>query len=460
MITRVKLLIICLLISIVSVINLTAQVDTTALSRELLFTVYHNSIDSTLILLHQGAKINYRDGNGMTPIFYAIQNQNLDMVKMLEYNGANLNKRNFEGTTPLSSAVWFGYFDIAEFLCFKGASVNQSDAYGAIPLHYAAYLGDYYMVDMLLFNKSDVNNKSFDKNTPLHLAALSGDTAIINLLIHHGANPDAKNSNKLTPIEIAVEHKHLNATLLLLESDTITENADSLNSSLLNLALKVNADTIAKALIASPKRIPPKKNDIDNPYNIALSLNKYELKPLLKKHGYSSGLWPFFIKMSVMNTFIFNKDDHYLGFQFGVLDVKYNLDLSLGYGSRFSRKPVMISIDKNTFYQLNERRNYIDFGLKKRFFINSANRTVSFFVGVDFQAHFGNYSGTNIKLEQKFAAIPKAGIALIFQPFIIEVAYNYINYGLYDFSPHFASIGIGFNINFISHQTIYTPNWL
>ena len=453
-------MIISIFIMGLSVNRLTGQTDTTSLSRALLIAVYNNSTDSTLMLLRMGAKINYSDGNGQTPLFYAIQNQNLDMVKLLEYNGADLNKRNFDGTTPLSAATWFGFFDIAEYLCYKGAMVNRSDVYGAIPLHYAAYLGSYYMADMLIFYKSDVNSKSFDKNTPLHLAAFTGDTALMNLLLSHGAKPYIENSNGRTPIEMAIEHKQLDATLLLLRTDSLSDYIQANGNMLINLAIKVGADTIADSLIACHRITPTQENDDSNPLNVALLTGNYSLKPALKRKGYSSGLWPYFARISVMNSYTFNKDDHYLGFQLGLMDIKYNLEFSLGYGSRFSRKPVLITIDKNTFYQLNEQRNYIDFGVKKRFYVSRSTRNFNVFAGVDFQFHFGNYSGTTTKLQQQFAAIPKVGFAVNFKPFFVEVSYNYMDYGLYDFSPHFFSAGIGFDFSFISQQTVYTPSWL
>lgn len=457
---QTKILFFFLMMTAFSFGNLSAQTDTLLLSRELLIAVYRNSIDSTLLLLKQGAKTNSKDEYGNTPIFYAVQNQNMDLIKLLEFNGANINMRNFEGTTPLSFAVFLDYFDIAEYLCYKGAMVNKSDKYGAIPLHYAAYFGDYYMADMLIFYKSDVNNSSFDKNQPLHLAALSGDTAMIQLLLKHGAKPESENTYGRTPIEMAIEHKQLYATILLLKSDSVSEFLHPNNFTLLNLALKSNADTIADSLICSSRFNPPQKNDVNNPYNIALALGKYKLKPNLKAYGYSSGLWPFFSKMSVMNTFIFNKDDHYFNFQVGALDVKYHLDFSLGFGSRFSRKPVLLSVDKNIFYQVYERRNLFIFGIKKRFYFSPDIRMVSIFAGIDFQSHFGNYAGSNQKLQQKFAVIPKAGISFTLEPFIIEAAYNYIDYGLYGLSSHFVSLGLGFNINFISSKTPYIPSWL
>jgi len=455
-----KILLLSLLIAILFTGKLSGQVDTLSLSRELLMATYRNSMDSVILLLKKGAKTNYKDEFGQTPIFYAVQNNNLDMVKLLEFNNANLNSKNYEGTTPLSSATWFGFFDIAEYLCYKGALTNLYDRYGAIPLHYAAFLGDYFMADMLLFYKSDANSTSYDKNTPLHLAALSGDTAMIRLLLKHEAKPNSKNLNGLTPIEIAIEHKHLYATLLLLKSDSVSEVLNPENSALLNLSFQVDADTIADSIMAMKRYIPPRKNDASNPYNVALTMGKYEMKKSLKKYGYSSGLWPFFSKISVMNTFLFNKDDHFFGFQVGWLDVKYHLDISLGFGSRFSRRPIMVSIDKNTLYQLHERRNIFDLGIKKRFYFSPKDRTVSLFTGIDLQAHFGNYSGTNLKLQQPFAVIPKVGVAFSFNPFIIEVAYNYMDYGLYEFSPYFTSLGLGFTIDYVTKKTIYTPDWL
>jgi ankyrin repeat protein len=460
MTTGLKILIFSLILFLIPAGKAYSRSDTLFFSHRLLLAAYDNSVDSVIYYLKKGGNPNYRDDHGQTALFYAVQNNNKDMVELLEFNGANINIRNHDGTTPLSLAVWLGYFDIAEYLCYKGADPNKSDIERAIPLHYSAYFSDYFTTDMLLFYKSKVNYETFDKNTPLHLAAIAGDTQVINLLLNHGAKTHIVNNNGLTPIKIAVIYNNLNAVKLLYKSDTLTHSSDSINA-LISTAIANKSDSVALYLLSTDEVKPVTKNNKTNPLNIALSERDKAMTASLKARGYKSGFMPFYTGLRLSTNISFNKNDTYFDFSAGAYDAKYSILTGIDIGTRFKRKPVIISAPGNIWYQLYERRNYLSVFVIKYFHIPGAEREIVLpFAGADLQFHSGNYKGSDIKLNKTFAFTFKGGMSFNLNPFYAEIAYNYRDYNIYGFSKHFISIGAGVRIDFYYQPEKFKPEWL
>ncbi len=453
---RRNLLILILLIGVFPLKSY-SQKDTAAISFKLLLSAYNNSIDSAIYYLKQGADPNYRDDHGQTALFYAVQNNNLDMLKLLEFNGAKLNLRNYEGASPLSLAVWFGFFDVAEYLCYKGADPNNKERYAAEPLHFAAYFGYYYICDMLLFYKADVNAKTIDKNSPLHLAAINGDSSVISLLIKHKARPNVVNSVGYSPLDLAVMYNNYQAAKLLL--DTLGASSDSTSNKPALLAANFADDSIVSLLTSRHFLSPFKKNNSKNPYNMALAARRYNAAKLLKPDFYS-GILPFFSKVGFGVKLSFNKDDLFMENSLRISDAKYNLQFALAAGYRFKRKPVLKKISADEFYQLYERRTFIAAGMRKIFAFKGGSNIFSLFAGLDFQYHFGNYSGSDIKLQKPFALVPEAGALFSLNGVSVEISYSYRDYGLYGFSHNFFSVAAAYDLDLFTQHKKYLPEWL
>ncbi|OIP01265.1 MAG: hypothetical protein AUJ98_05070 [Bacteroidetes bacterium CG2_30_33_31] len=441
------ILIICSLFFIFQTTRLFSQTDTVKLSDNLLKAAAINSLDSAVDFLKQGAKINFKDEKGNTPLIYAIQNNNFDMVKMLEFNSADLNLKNNEGLTPLITAIRTSNFDIAEFLCYKGADPNITGLYGTTPLHYAINQAEYYIIDMLIFYGADLNKLDFERNSVLHYAAYLSDTSFVNLLLKKGAIEMKNNFYNLSPLKIAIQYNNKETAKILFAADTVSTDVDKRSNYLITYSINYNNDSFALFLIHSHKFIPSKKNDGNNPYNVALLYREISLATELKREGFNSGFYPYFSQYTFMTKASMSKDDAFYNFGLNALDSKYGLKLNVGLGTRFKRMSVFVQAGKDVYYQYWERRTFLNFGIKKHFYIKPNSELISLFAGFDINAYFGNYRGSSRHLDKKFGFSPSAGISLNFNILQLELSYNYMNYAALNFSPNFFAIGIGFKFN-------------
>lgn len=106
------------------------------------------------ILQAKGVQINQPDGEGQTPIFYAVVNKSLEMLQYLEKHGANLEHREMLLRTPLYFAASCGCTDIIRYLVEKGCDVNICSNLGRTALAKACWNGEPEVVKLLLTNHS------------------------------------------------------------------------------------------------------------------------------------------------------------------------------------------------------------------------------------------------------------------------------------------------------------------
>lgn len=135
-----------------------------------------------------------RDGN--TLLHLAAAGNDAAMVRLQLREGAEVNTRNFNDMTPLHHAAREGHVEVAELLLNRGAHVNARNDEGATPLHFAAF-GESRVSEggvhgatvlMLLEKGARVNARTHSGRTPLTLAASRGrdNAAIIGLLVMYG----------------------------------------------------------------------------------------------------------------------------------------------------------------------------------------------------------------------------------------------------------------------------------
>ncbi len=114
----------------------------------------------------------------MSEVIKASKKGDLAAVQaLLESEPALVNVADGEGSTPLHYAVWKGHEELVQFLVDRGANVNAH------------------------------NSNAHWGTTPLHAAAHSNRASLIRLLVAHGAKLDELDASVQTPLDHTEFHK-------------------------------------------------------------------------------------------------------------------------------------------------------------------------------------------------------------------------------------------------------------
>ena len=144
------------------------------------------------LLRHNGADpgILGKFGNPSNPLNAAAYSGNFEAVRIIiEHDPAGINGRDGSGSTPLhwASTSHFEYDSVLRFLLENSADITVQDRVGRTPLHWASFGGMVGSVRLLLEHGANVEAKGNDGMTALQEAAQNGRDEIVELLLAHGA---------------------------------------------------------------------------------------------------------------------------------------------------------------------------------------------------------------------------------------------------------------------------------
>ncbi|HEY7671041.1 MAG TPA: ankyrin repeat domain-containing protein [Gammaproteobacteria bacterium] len=146
-----------------------------------------------LELIADGADVNAPQGDGATPLHWAVYKLDPELVERLLDRGANADVENRYGSSPLAEAVKAGNAQLVEMLLDAGADVDSPNLDGETTLMLAARTGSVEVVKLLLDAGADVNARElWREQTALMWAAGDAFPEVVKLLLEHGADPKAR----------------------------------------------------------------------------------------------------------------------------------------------------------------------------------------------------------------------------------------------------------------------------
>jgi ankyrin repeat protein len=160
-------------------------------------------LPKTKALIENGAKVNYKDEKGETPLVYAVGYDRSEIVKLLLAHGANVDAKDKYGQSVLYRALTHKFHEIVSILLEHNADVRVSNDRGVTPLQLASYGGDAEGVEALLSKGADPNAVGGDGETPLFNAIRSRKIAIVEALLNRGALTSVRNHRGETPDDVA-----------------------------------------------------------------------------------------------------------------------------------------------------------------------------------------------------------------------------------------------------------------
>jgi ankyrin repeat protein len=146
-----------------------------------------------LELIADGADVNAAQGDGATPLHWAVYRLDAELVELLLDRGANADVANRYGSSPLAEAVKAGNAELVALLLDAGADANSPNLDGQTTLMLAARTGSVEVAKLLLDAGADVNaRESWREQTALMWAAGDAFPALVELLLDRGADPKAR----------------------------------------------------------------------------------------------------------------------------------------------------------------------------------------------------------------------------------------------------------------------------
>lgn len=209
-------------------------------------------LDKTIIsrkLIENGASINFKNTDGMTPLLLSSKSGFTKMVILLLKNNAQINIKNNAGMTPLMFASKNGYSGIATLLLKNEADINTKNNAGMTPLLFASKYGFLDIASLLLKNDAEINIKNSDGMTPLMFALKNGYSGIVTLLLKNEAEVNVSNNEGITPLMYAAKHKDTSNLNILLKNNALIDVQDNNKKTALMYAAQSGYYYPAKELI-------------------------------------------------------------------------------------------------------------------------------------------------------------------------------------------------------------------
>ena len=209
-------------------------------------TMLHAGSQVIRLLTTNGADINARNKEGVTPLTIAIQSEDIQTIKYLTANGASIHTQDTHGKSPLSMAFEMSN-DVFEATLNEG-NCNTQDSEGNTPLHIALLNGaPMSKIQHIIGLTQDVNIRNKNGDSPLYLAAVNNMEQVGKLLLEKGADIFSTNKDNNSPLRLALKNGG-NLQNWLITSRTIVSTDGSGNTVLHYAADWEYADAIKTLL--------------------------------------------------------------------------------------------------------------------------------------------------------------------------------------------------------------------
>ncbi|XP_057178041.1 SH3 and multiple ankyrin repeat domains protein 1 isoform X1 [Triplophysa rosa] len=163
------------------------------------------SIEGIHVLVLNGAHMDFRSRDGLTPLHKAVRAHNQSALLVLLSMGASPDYRDRCGLTPLyHSVLTGGDTSCCETLLYYRARLGVRDENGWDESHQACQHGFAQHLEHLLFYGADTTSQDASGNTALHICAVYNKESCMRVLLYRGAKKEIKNKHGQTPFQVAV----------------------------------------------------------------------------------------------------------------------------------------------------------------------------------------------------------------------------------------------------------------
>lgn len=177
-------------------------------ARIMLFNAVENNdlLVVTEVLIKYPNIINSTNYQWQTSLHICAEHKNTLIAQNLISHGAKLDFKDLNGDTPLHDAFFLSNYNFAEILIEKDANYCIPNNDGNTALHLAIKSKNISLIKEMLQHTSKLKINIVDKegNTPLMLAAESGNIDVVKLLLEAKAKTSLRNHNGESAYSIAI----------------------------------------------------------------------------------------------------------------------------------------------------------------------------------------------------------------------------------------------------------------
>ncbi|HKK69340.1 MAG TPA: ankyrin repeat domain-containing protein [Bacteroidales bacterium] len=419
-------------------VTLNAQVEVTP-DYDLIMAADAGSLKHVRIAVIEGANVDAKTENGVTPLMYAAQGGYLDIVEFLVEMDAKIDTKPYESNrTALMAAVENGHVEIAEFLIRKGADISLTDYRGRNLMHYAALCGVWEMTDLLLYYGMFVDPLDEEKRTPLMLASYDGYDATVRVLLENDAKPDLSDENGNTAMHMAAQNGHDTVISELIDAGADTEIINDEGYAPLDMATMYGRFESSKTLVENQANIRDSIKPSFNLLTLAKKSGNKDLAKYLKEKGATRNFRPYVNSMGLGMDVIANGNNTFLTGILSIHEDKYNLNLDLFAGSRTKAILVPLEISDYSTYLLYEDRHVAGIGLNKDFdiFKPISGWRYGINTGVLHTYSWATYKGYRPHPTPEFTTGGSVSAFAKYDFFRIATGYQYLKFPSLNYRPH------------------------
>lgn len=280
-------------------------------------------------LLQEGAESNISDGNGLSPIHYAIRLENgISLCELLRQKGVNFQHQDNLGNTALHTSIEYDLgIDRIQYLLDKGADSNIRNKQGNTPLLLSIIKENKEAIKLLqtqsdifamnqqglspalvilsmdlewvdwFFQNDTINMTDYMGNSILHYASsfpiheLEGEK--IQLLVRKGAQVNKRNAQGKTSLHVAVESLYWQTSNLLVHLGANPYSLDNQNKSPMEEAFERGSDFTQSFLTGGEELLDIPDNQGNTPLITAVKMGFPNIASLLVNLGADSNLSNF-----------------------------------------------------------------------------------------------------------------------------------------------------------------------
>ena len=188
-----------------------------------------------------GTAVSFTAGN-------ASESEAIEIIELILNNGAKIDFAERDGTTPLMDAAYCGHPNITKLLLVRGANPHLRNRDGKTAYDIARKKGHLHIARMLkakMEGKEEADIELYD----LHATAASGDMQAVRDFIDVGVDLEVKNDEGKVAFQVAVDAKQYSVAAVLLHAMRDINGKDEQGWTPLNWAILAKDFELMRELI-------------------------------------------------------------------------------------------------------------------------------------------------------------------------------------------------------------------